>query len=66
MYPYLLNNKFESFEKFMEFKVFIENERKSKMFTLHSDNGGEFCPENFDDIRKIHGMKRETTSPYSL
>ena len=36
---YLLNHKYEAFDTFRNFHVWIENEAQSHIATLHSDNG---------------------------
>ena len=57
--------KSEVFEKFKEFKAFIENLSDKKIKTLHSDNGGEYTSKEFEAFCKDTGIKRELTTPYN-
>ena len=51
--------------KFKEFKAMIENHSEKCIKTLRSDNGGEFTSNEFSEICKKAGIKRELTSPYN-
>jgi hypothetical protein len=43
-----LKAKGETFEKFKQYKVLVENEIGHKIKVLQSDNGGEFVSKMFD------------------
>ena len=62
---YFLKAKDEVLSKFKEFKAMIENHSEKCIKTLRSDNGGEFTSNEFSEICKKAGIKRELTSPYN-
>ena len=64
-FGYLLKRKNEVFTKFKEFKVLVENQMRSKIMRLRSDNGKEYCNRVFDDYLKKNGIIHETTVPYN-
>ena len=58
-----MNNKDEVFRKFKEFKALIENHIEKKIKTFRSDNGGEFTSNEFKELSKESGFKRESPTP---
>ena len=62
---YLLKKKDEVFSKFKEFKALIENHTEKKIKTFQSDNGGEFTSNEFKELCKYSGIKRELSNPYN-
>ena len=62
---YFMKNKDEVFSKFKEFKALIENHTEKKIKTIRSDNGGEFTLNEFKDLCKYSGIKRELSTPYN-
>ena len=62
---YFLKNKDEVFNKFKEFKSLIENHTENKIHTFRSNNGGEFAPNEFKELCKDLGIKRELSTPYN-
>jgi hypothetical protein len=62
---YLLKSKDEVFNKFKEFKAFIENLSERKIKILRLDNGGEYTSKEFVNFCKDVGIKRELTTPYN-
>ena len=50
---------------FKEFKALIENHKENKIKTFRSDNGGEFTSDEFKELRRDSGIKRELTTPYN-
>ena len=60
-----MKNKDEVFSKFKEFKALIENHTEKKIKIFRSDNGGEFTSNEFKDLCKDSGIKRELTTPYN-
>ena len=63
----LLENKTleEVFSKFKEFKALIENHTEKKIKTFQSDNGREFTSNEFKELCKESGIKRELSTPYN-
>ena len=61
----LHEKKDEVFSKFKEFKALIENHTEKKIKTFRSDNGGEFTSNEFKELCKDLGIKRELSTPYS-
>ena len=49
----------------MEFKALIENHIEKKSKTFRSDNGEEFTLNEFKELCKDSGIKRELTAPYN-
>jgi hypothetical protein len=45
---YFIRNKYEVFDKFKEFKALVENQTEKKIKVLRTDNGGEFCGNEFE------------------
>ena len=61
-----MKNKDEVFSKFKEFKALIENHSEKKIKTFRSYNGGEFTSNEFKELCKESGVKRELSTPYNL
>ena len=62
---YFMKNKDEVFCKFKEFKALIENHSEKKIKTFRSDNGKEFTSNEFKELCKDSGIKRELSTPYN-
>ena len=62
---YFLKNKDEVFKKFKEFKALIENHTEKKIKTFQLDNGEEFTSNEFKELFKDSGIKRELSTPYN-
>jgi transposase InsO family protein len=62
---YFLRKKSEVFDKFKEFKTLVENQTEKKIKVLRTDNGGEFCGNEFKELCKKCGIEREKTTPYT-
>ena len=60
-----MKNKDEVFSKFKEFKDLIENHTEKKINTFLSDNGGEFTSNEFKELCKDSGIKKELSTPYN-
>jgi len=45
-------NKYEVFERFKLFKALVENQTKKIIKVLRTDNGGEFCKNEIEELCK--------------
>jgi len=61
-----LKKKDEVFSWFCHFKALIENQTEKRIKILRIDNGNEYESNEFHDFCKEVGIKRETTTPYTL
>ena len=52
-----MHNKFETLEKFKEFKTEVENQLGKTIKTLRSDWGGEYMDLRFHDYMIEHGIQ---------
>ena len=62
---YFMKNKDEVFSEFKEFKALIENHIEKKIKTFRSDNGEEFTSNEFKELCKDSGIKRELSHSLS-
>jgi transposase InsO family protein len=62
---YFLKAKSDTFDKFKEYKSFIEKKIGKHIKILGTDNGGEFESLQFEDFCKSTGIKRQLTVPYN-
>jgi transposase InsO family protein len=62
---YFLKAKSDTFDKFKEYKAFIEKKIGKHIRILRTDNGGEFESLQFEDFCKSIGFKRQLTMPYN-
>jgi hypothetical protein len=62
---YFLKAKSDTFDKFKEYKSFIEKQTRKHIKTLRTDIGGEFESLQFEDFCKSAGIKRQLTVPYN-
>ena len=60
-----MKNKDEFFSKFKEFKALIKNYTEKKIDIFRSENGGEFTSNEFKELCRYSGIKRELTTPYN-
>ena len=58
-------NKSEVFDRFKEFKALVENQTDKRIKVLRTDNGGEFCGNEFEEFYKKCGVERKNTTPYT-
>lgn len=64
-FVYFLKSKDEVFKCFQEFKQMVENQKGKKIKIFRTDNGGEFCSNNFEIFLKNCGIIHQTTNPYT-
>ena len=62
---YFLKAKSDTFDKFKEYKAFIEKQIGKHIRILRTYNGGEFESLQFEDFCKSAGIKRQLTMPYN-
>ena len=55
----LLKRKSEAYGCFKTFKELVENEKRSRIKCLRSENGGEFTSDEFNKYYEEHGIKRQ-------
>jgi transposase InsO family protein len=48
VWPYFLKHKSEAFSAFKEWKVMVERQTEKKVKKLRTDNGMEFCSDEFN------------------
>jgi transposase InsO family protein len=61
---YPLESKDQVFETFKKFKTRVENEIEKTIKYLQTDNGGEFCSNEFEFLCVRNGIRRVKTVPY--
>ena len=58
---YTLEKKSDIFEKFVEYRTFIENQIGKLIKILHSDGGGEFINTDLSEYLIMNGIHHKTT-----
>ncbi|KAH9697287.1 hypothetical protein KPL71_023550 [Citrus sinensis] len=61
VWVYVLKHKDQVFGKFREWKSLVENQTGLKVKKLRTDNGLEFCNQEFDSYCADHGIARHRT-----
>ncbi|KAH9703748.1 Integrase catalytic domain-containing protein [Citrus sinensis] len=61
VWVYVLKHKDQVFGKFREWKSLVENQTGLKVKKLRTDNGLEFCNQEFDSYCAYHGIARHRT-----
>jgi hypothetical protein len=65
MWIYFLRKKSKVFDKFKEYKDFVENQTKNKIKVLRTNNGGELCGNEIEEFCTKCGIERQKTNPYT-
>ena len=65
VWAYFLKHKFEAFSAFKEWKTMVERQTKRKVKKLQTDNGMEFCSDEFNSFCKAEGIVRHHTIPHT-
>ncbi|KAL0292972.1 UNVERIFIED_CONTAM: Retrovirus-related Pol polyprotein from transposon TNT 1-94 [Sesamum radiatum] len=65
VFVFLMKHKSEVFEKFQNWKTLVENQTGKTLKALRTDNGLEFCNQQFSDLCDKFGIKRHRTTPYT-
>ena len=63
---YLLRNKDEARDIFIQYKNKVENRLSKKIKSLRTDREGEYESNPFNSFVEDHGIIHETPPPYSL
>ena len=61
---YLMKHKFETFDKFKEYKKMVKNQTEKSIKVLRSDRGGKYLSNKFFDHLKGYEILSEWTPPY--
>jgi transposase InsO family protein len=64
-FVYFLKEKNQALQRFKEFRGMVENQTESKIKTLRTDNGGEFCSQQMESYLKAAGITHQKTNPYT-
>ena len=62
-YVYLMKRKFETFEKFKEFRVEVENQLGKCIKAIQSDHGGKYLFGDFKDYLTENGIISQLIAP---
>lgn len=65
VWVYFLRTKDEAFAKFREWKEAVEGYTEKKIKCLRTDNGLEYCNNQFDELCRVSGVKRHRTCTYT-
>ena len=60
-----MQKKDQTFSKFYEFKALVEKDSGKKVKALQSDNGGEYISDEFKDLCRKKGIRRELIAPHN-
>jgi transposase InsO family protein len=63
IFAYFIKSKDEVFDKFIEFKAFVEKQTDRKIKILRSDNGTEYVNYKFQNFLKCEGIQHQTSIP---
>ena len=62
----LLRGNSEAFDRFKNFKEYVENQTKLQLKTFYTDRGGEFTSFEFIRFCEENSVIRHLTAPYTL
>ena len=63
---YLLKEKSQAKDAFIEWRALVENETGQKVGRLHTDVGGEYTSAEFERYLQKQGIEYQLTAPYIL
>ncbi|KAH9294173.1 hypothetical protein KI387_040625 [Taxus chinensis] len=63
VWVYCIKKKSDVFNTFKKWKALVENETGLKLKCLRSDNGGEYCNNEFNNYCSQNGIRRVKTVP---
>jgi len=64
-FVYLIKTKDLVLECFKDFKNMVENQQNLRIKALRTDNGGEFCSQDFENLLTKAGIIHQKTNPYT-
>ncbi|CAG4939045.1 unnamed protein product [Colias eurytheme] len=64
-FVYFMKAKSEVFKYFVEFQSMVEKQKDRKIKILRTDNGGEFCGQEFEKYLKKQGIVHQRTNAYT-
>lgn len=62
LWVFMLKSKDEAYEKFLEWKVLVENQTGKKVRVLRTDNGLEYLSQKFKSLCRTSGIDRHLTT----
>uniref|UniRef100_A0ACD5Y5J0 Uncharacterized protein n=1 Tax=Avena sativa TaxID=4498 RepID=A0ACD5Y5J0_AVESA len=65
VWPFFLKYKSDVFDAFKKWKVMVKKQTEKKVKVLRTDNGMEFCSNEFEEFCSNDGMIRHHTIPYT-
>jgi transposase InsO family protein len=65
VFPYFLKHKYDAFDAFKSWKIMIEKQIERKVKVLRTDNGIEFCSNQFKSFCRKEGIVRHHTIPHT-
>lgn len=65
VFVYIIKEKSDVYEKFVEFKQLVENQTGKRIKTLRTDNGTEYLNDRMRQLMSKSGIRHETTTPYT-
>lgn len=65
VFCYFIGQKDQVLEKFIEFKMMVENQTEKRIKTFRTDNGKEYLSGKFDNFFAANGIRHELTCPYT-
>jgi len=60
-----MKSKNEVLKKFRSYKARMENEHRTKIKSIQSDNGREYVNLEFEEFLKTNGIEHRTSAPYT-
>ena len=62
---YFLKSKAGAFNAFQTYKALAENQCQTKVTTIRTDNGGEYCSKEWINFCNTHGIRHEYSVSYN-
>lgn len=62
---YYVTHKSDVVDKFIEYKLMMENQLNTKIKCIRTDNGGEYMNKRFAEVCRKAGIVHQATVPYS-
>lgn len=61
-----MRQKFDIFNHFQSFKIFIENQTQHKISIIKTNGGKEYCNNKFTKFLNTHAIVHQISCPYTL